>query len=84
MRVVAVVIAVGWVVFWLYWAAAAVGVKAGQARWGRCAALRVAIALIAPYFLYSAVVEERDMTRLFPDQYPAYQRSTKMLIPFVL
>ncbi|MDH6108557.1 protein-S-isoprenylcysteine O-methyltransferase Ste14 [Kitasatospora sp. MAP12-15] len=183
MRVVAIVIAVGWVVFWLYWVASAFGVKAGRTRWRHGAALRVAIvlvvlvlvrlhavrtalapirdpalqgiglalfalglalavwarvhigrnwgtpmsqkadpelvttgpyssvrhpiysgillamigsalavslywlvalALVGPYFLYSAVVEERYMTRLFPEQYPAYQRSTKMLIPFVL
>jgi protein-S-isoprenylcysteine O-methyltransferase Ste14 len=28
-------------------------------------------------------VEERNMTRLFPSAYPEYQRSTKMLIPFI-
>ena len=35
------------------------------------------------YFIYSAVVEERNMARLFPAAYPAYKQSTKMLIPFV-
>ncbi len=44
----------------------------------------VAVALIGPYFIYSAVVEERNMARVFPDSYPAYKRSTKMLIPFIL
>jgi protein-S-isoprenylcysteine O-methyltransferase Ste14 len=33
------------------------------------------------YFIHSARVEERNMTEQFPDSYPAYQRSTKMLIP---
>jgi protein-S-isoprenylcysteine O-methyltransferase Ste14 len=43
-----------------------------------------AIALIGIYFLYSARVEERYMDTRFPDAYPAYKRSTKMLVPFVL
>jgi protein-S-isoprenylcysteine O-methyltransferase Ste14 len=43
----------------------------------------VAVVLLGAYFLYSAVVEERLMTRLFPDSYPQYKRSTKMLIPFI-
>jgi protein-S-isoprenylcysteine O-methyltransferase Ste14 len=44
----------------------------------------VAVFVIGAYFIYSAVVEERSMTQLFPDTYPAYKRSTKMLIPFLL
>jgi len=44
----------------------------------------VAVVVIGAYFLYSAVVEERSMTRLFPDSYPEYKRSTKMLVPFVI
>jgi len=43
-----------------------------------------AVVLLGAYFLYSAVVEERSMARLFPDTYPEYQRSTKMLIPFIV
>ncbi len=43
----------------------------------------IAVTLIGGYFIYSALVEERNMTRLFPRAYPEYQRSTKMLIPFV-
>ena len=43
----------------------------------------IAVVLIGGYFLYSAIVEERSMTQLFPDSYPEYKRSTKMLIPFV-
>lgn len=42
------------------------------------------VALAAVYFLYSARVEERYMTEQFPDVYPSYRRSTKMLIPFML
>jgi protein-S-isoprenylcysteine O-methyltransferase Ste14 len=40
-------------------------------------------ALAAIYFLYSATVEERYLSEQFPDSYPAYKRSTKMLVPFV-
>jgi protein-S-isoprenylcysteine O-methyltransferase Ste14 len=43
----------------------------------------VPVALAGVYFLYSATVEERYLTQQFPDTYPAYQRSTKMLIPFI-
>lgn len=181
MRVVDVVIFVGWAAFWIYWLAASVGVKTGHARWARFAGFRVAailiillllrlkafkghrvttdpvlqgiglaifvlglalavwarvylgrnwgmpmsqkddpelitsgpyhrirhpiytgiilamigttiavslywliaVLLIGGYFIYSAVVEERTMTERFPDTYPAYKRSTKMLIPFI-
>ena len=41
-------------------------------------------ALAGIYFLYSATVEERDMTEQFPDNYPVYKRSTKMLVPLIL
>ena len=35
-------------------------------------------------FIYSALVEERYMTEQFPDTYPTYRRSTKMLVPLIL
>ena len=44
----------------------------------------VAAVFMGAYFIYSATVEARTMERLFPNDYPAYKRSTKMLIPFVL
>jgi protein-S-isoprenylcysteine O-methyltransferase Ste14 len=44
----------------------------------------VAVAVLGAYFLYSAVMEERFMAGLFPDSYPEYKESTKMLIPFIL
>jgi protein-S-isoprenylcysteine O-methyltransferase Ste14 len=43
----------------------------------------IPVALIGIYFGYSAVVEERTLTEQFPDTYPAYRRSTKMLVPFL-
>jgi protein-S-isoprenylcysteine O-methyltransferase Ste14 len=41
------------------------------------------VALAAAYLAYSATVEERYLTEQFPDTYPAYKRSTKMLVPYV-
>jgi protein-S-isoprenylcysteine O-methyltransferase Ste14 len=43
-----------------------------------------AVALAGVYFLYSAMVEELYLTDRFPDTYPVYKRSTKMLVPFIL
>jgi protein-S-isoprenylcysteine O-methyltransferase Ste14 len=43
----------------------------------------IAVVLAGIYFVYSATVEERFLTEQFPDTYPAYKRSTKMLVPFV-
>ena len=43
----------------------------------------VAMVLAGVYFVYSATVEERYLTKQFPDTYPAYRRSTKMLVPFI-
>ena len=45
--------------------------------------LLIAAALVAGYFIYSALNEERYMTEQFPDQYPEYKAHSKMLIPFV-
>ena len=42
-----------------------------------------ALVLAGIYFLYGAVVEERYLAKQFPDSYPVYKRSTKMLVPFV-
>jgi protein-S-isoprenylcysteine O-methyltransferase Ste14 len=46
-------------------------------------ALFLIFLLLAVYFLYSARQEEKRMRLLFPDQYPAYQARTKMLLPFL-
>jgi protein-S-isoprenylcysteine O-methyltransferase Ste14 len=43
----------------------------------------IAVGLAGLYFLYSARVEERYLTEQFPDTYPVYKRSTKMLVPFL-
>jgi protein-S-isoprenylcysteine O-methyltransferase Ste14 len=181
MPVIVLVILVTWIAFWIYWLAAAVGVRSGRTRWGRFVGFRVAavlivlllvrtrvlkhhtvthdpwregiglavflaglavaiwarrylgrnwgmpmsekadpelvttgpyrevrhpiysglilamvgtavavtwywliaVALVGGYFIYSATREERYMTTLFPDAYPGYKQSTKMLIPLV-
>ena len=46
MGVVATIILVAWVVFWIYWLVVAAGSKQGHTRWGRFAGIRVAILLI--------------------------------------
>jgi len=43
----------------------------------------IAVALAGIYFVYSAATEERNLTEQFPDAYPVYKRSTKMLVPFI-
>lgn len=181
MHVVDIIIVIGWAVFWIYWIAASIGVKAGRTRWTRFAGVRVtiflvvllllrlrvlkghtatqnpwlqgiglaifvlglalavwarvylgrnwgmpmsekanpdlvmsgpyrtirhpiysgiilgmvgttvavsvywliAVVVLGSYFVYSAAMEERYMTRAFPDAYPDYKRSSKMLIPFI-
>jgi protein-S-isoprenylcysteine O-methyltransferase Ste14 len=40
-------------------------------------------AILGVYFNYSATVEEKDLTEIFPTAYPAYRSRTRMLIPFV-
>jgi protein-S-isoprenylcysteine O-methyltransferase Ste14 len=43
----------------------------------------VLVALLGAYFVFSASHEERYMVTRFPEAYPRYQQTTKMLIPFV-
>jgi len=43
----------------------------------------IAVIVLGGYFIYSATQEEAFLAREFPDAYPAYKHSTKMLIPFV-
>jgi protein-S-isoprenylcysteine O-methyltransferase Ste14 len=43
----------------------------------------IIVALAGIYFGYSAVIEERFLTRSFPDTYPEYKRATNRLVPFL-
>jgi protein-S-isoprenylcysteine O-methyltransferase Ste14 len=43
----------------------------------------IAVGLAGVYFVYSATVEERYLSEQFPDAYPMYRRSTKMLVPLI-
>lgn len=43
----------------------------------------LATILAGVYFVYSATVEERYMSEQFPETYPMYKLSTKMLVPYV-
>jgi protein-S-isoprenylcysteine O-methyltransferase Ste14 len=40
--------------------------------------------ILGGFFIFSATREERYMTSQFPATYPAYKRSTKMLIPYII
>lgn len=42
------------------------------------------LVLFTPYFLFSALREEKLMLSQFPDPYREYRQHTKMLIPFVI
>jgi protein-S-isoprenylcysteine O-methyltransferase Ste14 len=42
------------------------------------------LVLFGIFFVYSARKEEKLMMEEFPEQYPAYMRRTKMLVPFIL
>lgn len=44
----------------------------------------IGLVVLGAYFIYSATVEERLLTKSFPDAYPRYRARTKMLIPFLL
>jgi protein-S-isoprenylcysteine O-methyltransferase Ste14 len=43
----------------------------------------IPVALLSGYFVYSARTEERFLADEFPETFPAYKRSTKMLVPFL-
>jgi protein-S-isoprenylcysteine O-methyltransferase Ste14 len=43
----------------------------------------IVVAVLVAYFYYCGRVEERNLAAAFPDDYPAYRRRTKMLVPFL-
>ena len=58
--------------------AAGVGTAVALSWWWLIA---VVVALV--YFIYSATVEEKYLTEKFPETYPKYKSSTKMLVPYI-
>jgi protein-S-isoprenylcysteine O-methyltransferase Ste14 len=40
--------------------------------------------MVAIYFMYSALIEEKNMITIFPETYADYKNKTKMLIPFLV
>lgn len=44
----------------------------------------VPCAFTIAYSVFSAVREERDMARRFPEAYPEYRKHSKMFVPFLL
>jgi protein-S-isoprenylcysteine O-methyltransferase Ste14 len=57
-----VVIGLGWTVFWLYWIAVSLGVKAGRSRWTRLAGVRVAAIVIILLLLRLRVLKGHTVT----------------------
>jgi protein-S-isoprenylcysteine O-methyltransferase Ste14 len=57
---------------------AAIGTAVGLSWWWL-----IAVGVGGIYFVYAAMVEERFLATQFPEAYPAYKRSTKMLVPLV-
>jgi protein-S-isoprenylcysteine O-methyltransferase Ste14 len=45
-RAIDLLIAVGWIAFWVYWLVASAGAKAGQSRWTQFAGFRIGIILV--------------------------------------
>lgn len=41
-------------------------------------------AFVIAYMVFSALREEHDMEKQFPEAYPAYKKRSKMLVPFLL
>jgi protein-S-isoprenylcysteine O-methyltransferase Ste14 len=44
----------------------------------------IVVAVLAAYFYYCGIVEERNLAATFPEAYPEYRSRTKMLIPLLL
>ncbi len=44
----------------------------------------IVVAALVPYFYYCGIVEDRNLTATFPEAYPQYRSTTKMLVPFLL
>jgi len=43
----------------------------------------IAFVVTGIYFIFSAKIEEKMLTKEFPNEYPEYKKRTKMLIPFI-
>ena len=62
MDAVDIVIGIGWAVFWIYWLAVSLGVKAGRSRWTRFAGFRVAAVLIVLLLVRTRVLKGHTVT----------------------
>jgi protein-S-isoprenylcysteine O-methyltransferase Ste14 len=59
MRVVDLVILIGWLAFWFYWLAASANTKTGTTRWGQFAGFRVGIILVVLLLLRLGLLKGR-------------------------
>lgn len=62
MRVVVVIMVVGWAAFWIYWLVMSFTAKAGRSRWTQFAGFRVAIILVVLYLLRLRVFKGHAVT----------------------
>jgi protein-S-isoprenylcysteine O-methyltransferase Ste14 len=63
MHVVATIIIVAWAVFWIYWLAAAAGVKRGRIRWGPVAGARVVLVVLVLLLARARVLKRPTITK---------------------
>lgn len=62
MHVVATIILIGWVAFWVYWLARAVGNKEGRSRWGQFAGFRIVIIIVALFLIRAGAFKNDTIT----------------------
>jgi protein-S-isoprenylcysteine O-methyltransferase Ste14 len=62
MRVVDLVILIGWIAFWIYWLAASMGAKTGRTPWGRYAGIRIGIILVVLLLVRLRAIKGRTAT----------------------
>jgi protein-S-isoprenylcysteine O-methyltransferase Ste14 len=62
MHVIAVIILIGWIAFWIYWLARAVGNKQGGTRWGQFAGVRIVLVLVVIFVIRAGAFKTDTIT----------------------
>jgi len=62
MHVVATIILIGWIAFWAYWLARAVGNKQGRSRWGQFAGFRIVVIVVALFLIRAGAFKNDTIT----------------------
>jgi protein-S-isoprenylcysteine O-methyltransferase Ste14 len=61
-HVIATIILIGWIAFWIYWLARAVGNKQGRSRWGQFAGFRIVIVVLAIFLIHAGAFKNDTIT----------------------